>query len=352
MTPREFKQKFLVALFSRDIWTRKVNDVQFRTRCPYCGDSQKDFNTGHFYIRCDINDNYPVVYICFKCSKRGIINKETLSLLGINDDLLYSSVGSIMRNSVNIRTMSYNNESQFKIFPFDVPPVKHKFEKIKYVENRLGININDQIAKEIRIITSLKDFLVYNQISSLQCNNYVAERIENNYVGFLSYGNSHILFRDITGRENISWLKLPLIQSSIQNGVAYSIESSVDIFTKDIIYINLTEGIMDIISVCYNLGYNRDNCVNMCVCGKKYDRWIKRLITQGLYGYNVILNIFADNDNDFNPKKENYDTTIEYYRKSLLRYTIMFKEVNVFYNLSEKDCGTKLENIRLKKYRI
>lgn len=352
MTPREFKQRFLIALFSRDEWTRKVNDVQYRTRCPYCGDSQKDLNTGHFYVRCDINDNYPIVYICFKCSKRGVLTKETLSLLGINSDILSASVSTIMRNSISAKAMSFQNESQFKIFPFEAPPLNHKQHKIQYIEKRLGFQIDDSIAKEIRLIPSLKDFLAYNQIGSIPCNQYVAERIEENYIGFLSYGNSHILFRDVTEHESISWLKFPIVSSSIRNGVAYSIEGFVDIFTDDTIYINLTEGIMDIISVCYNLGYHMDNCVNMCVCGKKYDRWIKRLITQGIYGYNVILNIFADNDKDFNPKKENYDTTIEYYRKSLSRYTIMFKEINVYYNLAQKDCGTRIENIRLKKYRI
>ena len=53
MNIREFKLRFLNELFSRDVYTKKVNEVQYRTRCPYCGDSSKNLNTGHFYIRCE-----------------------------------------------------------------------------------------------------------------------------------------------------------------------------------------------------------------------------------------------------------------------------------------------------------
>lgn len=352
MTIKEFKQKFLVALFSRNEWTRKVSEIQYQTRCPYCGDTQKNYNTGHFYVRCDVNDNYPIVYNCFKCPAQGVLTKETLDLLGISDSLMASSIDSVMNKCTNIKTMGYQKEKSFKIFPFLLPPNKHRIQKIKYVENRLGIQMTDEILKETKIITSLKDFLVHNQIDSLTCDKYVANILEEKYIGFLSYGNSHILFRDVTEQEKYSWVKYPIVQSSNQNMTAYSIESAVDLFTMDTIHINLCEGVFDILSICYNLGYHIDNCVNMCVCGKNYNRMIRHLIMRGLYGYNVVLNIFSDNDQEFNRKNENYDTTIDYYRKSLSMYTILFKEINVYYNLLYKDCGTTRENIELKKYRI
>lgn len=352
MTIKEFKQKFLIALFSRDEWTRKVSDVQYQTRCPYCGDTQRNFNTGHFYVRCDVNDNYPIVYNCFKCPAQGVLTRETLEMLGISDSLMSSSIDSVMKKCTDIKTMGYQKETSFKVFPFQLPQLTHRIQKIKYLENRLGIHVTESIAKETKMVTSLKDFLDYNQINYLSCNPYIAKQLEEKYIGFLSYGNSHILFRDVTETEKYSWVKYPIVPSSAQNMTAYSIEGSVDLFTQDIIHINLCEGVFDAISICYNLGYHIDNCVNMCVCGKNYNRMIRHLVTRGLFGYNVVLNIFSDNDKDFNPKKENYDTTIDYYKKALSMYTILFKEINVYYNRLYKDCGISRENIELKKYRI
>lgn len=352
LTIKEFKQKFLIALFSRDEWTRKVSDIQYQTRCPYCGDTQKNFNTGHFYVRCDINDNYPIVYNCFKCPAQGVVTKETLDLLGIGDTPISSSIDSVMKKCTNIKTMGYQRENSFKVFPFLLPPLKRGIQKIKYMEKRLELHVTDEIVKETKVITSLKDFLEYNQIGSITCEPYVANRLEEKYIGFLSYGNSHILFRDVTDTEKYSWVKYPIVQSSVQNMTAYSVQGCVDLFTSETIYINLCEGVFDIIGICYNLGYHIDNCVNMCVCGKNYNRMIRHLVSQGLFGYNVILNIFSDNDKEFNSKKENYDTTVDYYRKSLSTYTILFKEVNVYYNLLYKDYGIPGKNIKLKKYRI
>ena len=67
----------------------------------------------------------------------------------------------------------------------------------------------------------------------------------------------------------------------------------------------------------------------------------------------MILNIFSDNDQVFNKgKKNNYDTTIMFYRKALVEYLPLFREINVYYNTIYKDYGTTKDNISLKRYRI
>lgn len=351
MNGREFKQKFLIALLSRDEYIRQVSEVQFQTRCPFCGDSQSNLHTGHFYIRCDINDNFPIVYNCFKCPENGVMNRETLEKLGITDTSIVSSIKDVNKKFVSIDGMNIIIGESFKTFPLSAPDPKHNLWKVKYIENRLGVKVTRDFAKKTKLITSFKDFIKSNEIQTLNCNPHVAKLFEDDYIGFLSYGNSHILFRDVTERNQYSWLKYPILPKSSSNYVAYSLESVVDIFTDETITINLCEGIFDIISICYNLGYNKDNCINMCVCGKSYKKIIERLITQGLFGYNVILNIFSDNDKKYNKgKKNNYDTTLEYYRKAFKEYLILFKEINVYYNQSSKDCGVKRDQISLKKY--
>lgn len=351
MNGREFKQKFLIALLSRDEYTKQVSDIQFQTRCPYCGDSQSNLRTGHFYIRCDVNDNYPIVYNCFKCPENGVMNRITLEKLGITDTSITSSIKDVNKKFTSMEGMKNVLGESFKNFPLSVPDPKKKLWKVEYIEKRLGIKVTKDFAKKTKLITSLKEFLSYNEVEILRCDKYITNMLEENYIGFLSYGNSHILFRDVTERQKYSWVKYPILPNSQLNYVAYSLESSVDIFTKDTIIVNMCEGVFDIISICYNLGYNIDNCINICVCGKSYRKMIERVITQGIFGYNVILNIFSDNDQDFNKnKKNNHDTTLEYYKKAFKYYTLLFKEVNIFYNRANKDCGVRKEQISLKKY--
>ena len=352
MTPRDFKQKFIEALMSRDDYVKRVSDIQYRTRCPYCGDSQSNLNTGHFYIRCDVTDNYPIVFNCFKCQESGVVNHDVLEKLEMDSIISKKDLKGISKKFSNVSGMVANKRDQFRFFSLDVPKPSKHLEKLSYIKNRLKITIDDEFMENIKVITSLKEFLIHNQISQLTCESYIAQKLEDNYIGFLSYGNSHILFRDVTERESISWVKYPIFNESRSNYISYSLRSEVDIFTNDIIIINLCEGVFDIISICYNLGYNKPNIINMAVCGKSYDNIIRRLISQGFVGYNVILNIFSDNDEKFNNKKGNDDTKIEYYREAFKYYKILFKEVNVYYNLIFKDYGTHKENIRLKKYRL
>ena len=74
MTNKEIKQDIIEKLFQRPgIYTRKINDKQYRTRCPLCGDSKKNENTGHLYIKIDISENSPIEYHCFLCEEGGIL---------------------------------------------------------------------------------------------------------------------------------------------------------------------------------------------------------------------------------------------------------------------------------------
>ena len=77
------KRDMIEALFNRGDYIRQVNDIEYRTRCPFCGDSQKNFNTGHLYIRINVEDNFPIVYNCFKCNESGIVGSEFLNVMDI-----------------------------------------------------------------------------------------------------------------------------------------------------------------------------------------------------------------------------------------------------------------------------
>lgn len=349
MTNKEIKLKFLRQLQSRDIWVNKVNDVQYLTRCPFCGDSANP-NHGHFYIRINLEDNSNMVYYCHKCPARGIITKDTCERLDIDDVDMLSDIIMLNKTADKVDTKQIMGES-FHVFDYRLPKPIYNY-KIQYIENRLGIRLTEEDAVKLKIIPSFYAFLEENKINELTCSPGIAKILEENYVGFLSYGNSHILFRDVTGRMEYSWFKYPISRKSSENRLFYSISSQIDPFTQEPITINLCEGVMDAASICYNLGYNGKNTITIAVAGKYYEPIIRFIIGLGLFGSNVSINVFADNDAMFNKKNKAKDTDIDFYRKIFKNSKYLFKSVKVYYNLKEKDCGVRKEQIVLKEYKI
>lgn len=353
MTNQQIKEDFIQALFNRvGIYTRRVNDTEFRTRCPFCGDSAKNQNTGHFYIHVNTEDNYPIQYHCFLCEEGGVLQPSALQLLDIDDPSLKSGFMTLNKTSTKLDRKGMINEVQMTTFDYKLPEIKFG-PKTKYIEDRLGLKgLSKEEFKKMKVITSLRDFCVLNKIKKLTCSNQIAFKLEENYVGFLTYGNSHILFRDITNKEELRWVKYPITSESSVNRIFYSMDSEIDLFTEDEITINLAEGVLDILSANYNLGYSGSNVLNLCVSGKYYDSLILFLVSLGFVGSNITINIFADNDQSFNKKNKNSTTTIEYYQKILKNYKHLFGKINVWYNLMSKDIGVSRDKIKLKKYQI
>ena len=190
-----------------------------------------------------------------------------------------------------------------------------------------------------------------NDIKNITCDVGISNKIEDHYLGFLTFGNSHILFRDVSGKEKYRWIKYPITNESKQCRAFYSVESVVDIYTKEKIVINLSEGVMDILSAYINLGYDGDNVMNIAVCGKHYVGVLMKLVNMGFVGDNIEVNIFADNDKDFNNKNNN-PTTVEYFRYIMKKIRYLYGSVNVYYNTINKDIGVPLKEISLKKYRL
>lgn len=346
----QVKEKFLQALYNRPDFTRTVSDVMHLTRCPYCGDSTK-LDHGHFYIKVDLTDNSPIVYYCHKCPAHGAMNKETLELLGIDDSDIASGIKELNKNNKNYDRKKINTSDELLVFDYKVPPVKYRSDKIKYIENRLQVSLTQTDVKELKVVESLKEFNKFNGIKPC-CKPWIEDIIDKCYVGFLTTGSSHILFRDITEKQEYSWLKYPITEESKKNRIFYSIGSSIDVCTEGDITINLFEGVFDALSIHLNFEKYNDNTVNIAVGGKYYEFIIMYLVSNGLFGSNVTVNVYADNDKVFNKKNKANDTTLEFYKELFKNYKHLFKQVNIIYNILYKDCGVSKDKISLKTYKI
>jgi hypothetical protein len=350
MTNREIKLAFIDSLYGRGEYIRQVNDIQYRTRCPFCGDSKSNLNTGHLYIKINPDDNYPMVYHCFKCEESGVVDDNLLLALNIGDINLKSNITTLNKTSDRIKGQKFLTDDEVINFNYKLPEVKD-YNKIKYIEDRLGCNLSIEDIEKFKIITSLRDFLICNNIKEITMENYICHNIEKNYVGFLSFGGAYILFRDITNTQQYRWIKYPTTNDSRGCKLFYSISNSIDVFTRDNININLSEGVLDILSAYKNLNYNNSNDLDIAVCGKQYLYVLNALNSMGFVGSNINLNIFSDNDEIFNNKNNN-PTNIEYFKKLLHKNKYLYNSTNIYYNLIDKDIGVAKDKIKLKKYKI
>ena len=341
----ETKERLIEALYSRGIYFRRVHEGEYQTRCPFCGDSIHSLNTGHFYLHIEVDSPYNIPYYCFKCQKSGIIDVDTLDLMGITDQDVVNGIRILNKNGKTKK--AHDKENKFMFFDRVIPTSQRYPKKITYIESRLGIKIPEEDLEKMKIVTSLYDFLLANNIKSSPFKKEIREMLEKDYIGFLSSGNSHILFRDVTEKHEYPWIKYPIDEESQKNRVFYSFSNPVDIFTEDEIVINMSEGVMDALGIAYHFDHGTENVFNIAVCGQNYNTNIKHFISMGVFGSNVTLNIYLDNDEKFN-KNAKKKLNLDYLQK----YKPLFNEINTFVNLKSKDCGVEKEKIILKKKRI
>ena len=354
MTGVEIKLNLISSIRNATSYYRQVTDVEHLTRCPFCGDSLNP-NKGHMYMHIILDDTSPIQYHCARCGEGGYLTPNVLRRFGIESNDLKQLLDQLNHHTGRSdRRMIM--EKSYAMFDYVLPDrIKYPM-KLKYIEDRLGISVTEDVINECKIITSIADFLKTNEIDSLTADKSVVTMYEYDYIGFLSYGNSYILLRDVSGRhKDFSWIKYPITDASRGSKIFYSMSSTVDIETEDPITINIAEGVFDIISIGYNLKQNKPNTINIANTGKEYSSLISFLVSKGLIGSNVTLNIYSDNDKIFNKKensKRRVKTELQDYKGDLYPYKFLMNGVYVKYNQVFKDYGTTKDNMFIETTRL
>lgn len=330
---------------------RQVDEQRSLIRCPFCGDSN-DPHHAHLYIVFNTDNNYNPGFICHKCGEHGAVTGDFLTALGLSNPNTKAILESINKTSRKRARNGYGDETELNVFDYKRPLIA-RGRKIEYIEKRLGRSFTDDELNTCKVVESLHKFLLLNNIPKEHYRYplWQMDILERDYVGFLTYGNSHILLRDITGTHELSWVKYPISPESSKNRVIYTLETSLDPYETSPVTINIGEGVMDIISVAYNLGFNVDNSLNVCITGNHYEQFLIFLINLGFIGSNININIFPDNDAKFNSKAKK-KTTLAYFRHIFQRAKYLFGEITIYYNIIGKDCGVPRDEIRLKKYHL
>jgi len=283
------------------------NGDQVRVNCPLCA-REGNIDTDHhmyFYLH---KDQAPQFH-CFKNpNHHGFVNERTLIDLApanshlINDGLMQRIGDSNKRIRFNSR-YSLNKNMKYNLF---INPVidSSDYNEVKrqYVCNRIGVDLSFKDLFDNKIVLSIKDFLIYNHITSISRSEYVINLLDQYFVGFLSFDNSILIMRNLVYNKlqlpdcaNERYIKYNIINSSSNTNGSYYIIPSICDVTKHI-DIHIAEGTFDILSIFYNLkNADRSNNIYCAIGSNNYLNAIKYfMVIMGII--DATFYIYIDND--------------------------------------------------------
>ncbi len=286
-------------------------DKEFLCRCPFCGDSVH-LKSAHFYINLPSSDETPVMYHCKKCNTSGVLNRSVLRQLGvelIDQDVLSDLISRHKKLNGNFIRGSNKNKSiyKFKTSNNFISINENTEYKLKYINNRLGLNLSYQDILDCKIVLNLYD--LWNDKS----NNWylrntrdkrIMDELNDSFIGFLGYNNGVLNMRNLKDKKdytkylNKRYVNYNLFNSEDLEGTSkyYIIPTTIDTLNPDPVKIHIAEGPFDVLSIFYNL-YNGDkyNSIYASIEGKSYVNIVKFFLAD-LKIINAEIHIYFDND--------------------------------------------------------
>ena len=191
-----------------------------------------------------------------------------------------------------------------------------------------------------KVIYNFGNLLNDNKIYNITCKPEYAHKLQNDYVGFLSARNEFINFRN-TSNEGMRWYIYNVMGRLDNTRKFYIMPNQIDIFTKDIITINICEGAFDALGIYYHVfDSDSENMLYVAACGAGFLSVLKYIISMGIV-CNVDINIFSDSDRPV------------YFYKNIQRdLGEWINSLNIYYNKKEKDYGVHKDKINLVKKRL
>lgn len=343
----EIKEEIIGYLEKLPAYKLSSNKIQNVVRCPFCGDSF-DPEHVHFSIKIDLETDEPIVFRCLKCDISGLFTNGVLEELGVSIDAeFYNNFKKYNKgNKKKLIKYNYITKAPHMYIPLYEDNEKNS-AKLRYVNERLGTNIDYAEAQKLKIILNLYDFIKLNNIKVISSTHIkVLEMLNRDYVGFLSSNNNCIAFRNTKYNKNKRYIKVLLNDRLLNPNSFYNIPNGFDLLYTHPINIHIAEGQFDIISVYKNV--NNDNLENnyyFAASGFGYLAIIKYILFVGLNTH-INLHIYADKDKtDYNHIK---------YLRSIQDAELLWIDniyihrngyTDIETNITEKDYGIPKERI-------
>lgn len=304
-------------------------------RCPYCGHTSSA-GKKHMYI--GLSKDKPYMFNCFKCEAGGLVNRVFLDLLNIHDQELIQYIELHNKSMRKARGNHYSaNHIRQPQVAYDAFEVNYDVypDKVKYINGRLGSNLSVSEMMNMKIIFDFS-FFKRQIMSYLGATESDFERIQRDYVGFLSVNNTSLSMRCIREVDSkYRYLICKLDDRDIYNK-AFCIPSFIP-YTSQRIPVYITEGQFDILSVYTNITKGSTG-IYFAAAGNKYSAVLRYILSRGIM--NMDIHLYFDNDSAGDIAKRQ----IEYFIKNNI---IFFRGCQVFthVNKKDKDFGVPLERI-------
>ena len=289
---------------------KKIRGSQYVCKhCPFCNDSKF-----HFYVKIEMDEDTPVQYHCKKCVSGGRLGQKFLDYYGLTNIRIprYKGLRKIDSSKLNSKGVEF---TEFD----DITDVQN------YINKRLGVI---PTREELQMFQYVPNPLKY-------ANEYLTSKPLNPkwFTGnqkrhWFRLTNGNIIGRDES--EHDGWRKFRT--DRIKESGIYTIKLPFD--PTGVVDVYITEGIMDSIGLYY--GYKQsNNVIYISVLGREYMMGVNHLINTGIFGNNINIKIFKDDD--FNK------IYIDKYKRKL------FKHVDVYQNMIGKDYGVRPEEMDINK---
>ena len=312
------------------------------TRCRFCGDSRNPRHA-HLYIKVPQTDDDISLYECKKCKVSGLVNDKFLRSYGCNDSkILVEMVQHINRYMRSPKFVSLRLEKHFDIYNNYISNIPLAEDKLKYINTRLGCNINISQAHALKIFFHLNDIIKNNNFKPTRDYSVIRD-LSNHFLGFISHDNTMCILRkydDSYVQDNVNKRYINYrFSSTLEDTKTYYVIPTT-IISSDInpVKVHVTEGVFDILSIYINLNnMNNVNNIYIAAGGKSYYQAIQYILEySGLINFE--FHLYPDNDVD--------DSEFEWLTIRHLRYlnSNIFIHRNTFPNM--KDYGVSLNYIK------
>lgn len=327
----------LVYLFlkSLPVRTESGDGGNITVRCPYCGDSVKSHDHANFSIKIDVNPGEPMLFRCFRanCGITGILRSDTLQKLGCND------MNTLLELSKYNHSINQNLDKAFisrktKSYQLANLTTRLNDNKLQYINNRLGTNLDISKLKDIKVQLSLYDFLKLNNIHRLSYKQSYCDLLNIYSVSFVSIYSDYLICRDITntletGRRYTMYRTSGI--PNVEDMKLYSIPQTINLLSPEPATINIAEGPFSILGAYMNtnLKDTAENKLWLANCGSEYLNTIIHVCKQ--YGLlDVNINIWSDSE----IKLKKYEALL-----NSMENRININRFSVLYNNAADDFG-------------
>jgi|HigsolmetaAR203D_1030402.scaffolds.fasta_scaffold00719_17 hypothetical protein len=312
--------------------------------CPFCNGGRKKERS--FYVSIPTKEKPRFLYKCFRASCRqgqtkGYITPDFLRMLDCNNYEANIYLNSLNKQASKEKKFSRKLIRNIKNFPS--PENKLSKAKLKYINDRLGLNLTFKDLYKLKIHTDMEELFEYNGITIPKNKEYYYRNLSDHGIGFISTYNDYIIIRNVTGTDKIRRYSIVDIfedEDDIDKFKTYNIPTKIDILSPDPVELIMAEGTFDILSVYFNIEDEKEfNRIYCSVSGSSYEKTINHYIRQ--YGLlDLIIKIYSDTGIELSYFEKIY--------KNIKRYTNSL-EMFVYYNKKYKDFGVSKKEIDIQE---